>query len=103
MIYLGEARLTEEDHATGERVRSWDLGAFGGPTVFMGPVDQALPVGTTDRGGLRLDTFTGAVWRLEEGDPPPTLGKAGEVLSLWPLVLVVGAAWLLGTAARGRK
>lgn len=102
MKYLGDARLVESTHPDGARVRSWDLTTFGGPRVFMGPVTQELPVGTTDRGTLRLDTFTGSVWMLEEGDPPPTLGVPGMAIALWPFVLVMAGAWFLGSAARRR-
>jgi len=103
--YLGEARLVESDRTVGGktvRVRSWDLRTWGGPMVFMGPVEQQLPVGTTDRGNLRLDTFTGSVSMLEEGDPPPTLGKPGMAIALLPFLLVTGLAWVLGSAARRR-
>ncbi len=105
MKYLGEAKLVESDRTVGGktvRAQSWDLRPWGGPAVFMGPVEQQLPVGTTDRGTLRLDTFSGSVWRLEAGDPPPTLGVPGVALSLWPFLLVTGLAWMFGSAARRR-
>lgn len=100
MKSLGQAELVDRLHETGALVRYWDLTPFGGPMVFMGPVTQQLPVGTIDRGNLRLDTYTGAVWVLEAGDPKPTIGSPGAALSLLPFIAVVGVAWFLGRARR---
>lgn len=79
MIYLGLAKLVEATHPTGIRVKSWDLTPWGGPEVFLGAITQPMPpIGTTvDRGGLRLDTNRGRVWKLEEGDPGPRFGTPG--------------------------
>lgn len=105
MNYLGKAKLVESRHASGQRVKSWDLSQWGGPLVFMGPVGQALPGGTTDRGTLRLETATGRVFNLEAGDPPPSTGTVGYTqrpLNLLTLVGVVGASLLLGKMRRRR-
>lgn len=102
MRYLGQADLVESIHETGARVRSYDLSPWGGPPVFMGPVEQPLPTGTLDRGNLRLETLTGGVWLLQEGDPLPTIGAPGGALRLWPFLAIAGVAWFLGNAARRR-
>lgn len=93
MKLLGTAKLFEHRHETGALVRSYDLTPWGELPVFLGPIDQELPTGTTDRGNLRIELQTGKVFILEPGDPAPSQGKAGAVFPM--VALVVGGLVLL--------
>lgn len=98
MKLLGTAKLYEHRHETGALVRSYDLTAWGELPLFLGPVDQELPVGTTDRGNLRIELQTGKVFILEPGDPLPSLGKAGAVFPV--VAMVVGLLVVLSMFRR---
>lgn len=107
MIPLGQAKLIEHRHTTGALVKSWDLSPWGGPRVFLGPVTQPMPEpGTTvDRGTLRLDTGTGEVWKLEEGDPKPKIGLPGVASGALNagILGMAAAAGLLLAVLMGRR
>lgn len=77
MQLLGKAPLIEHTHETGRRVRSADLSPFGGPAVFLGPIEQKITTGSVDRGVLRLVLPSLDVFQLAPGDPPPTIGGKG--------------------------
>lgn len=101
---LGVAPLVESIHSSGKRVRSADLGPFGGPSVFLGPIEQRITTGTLDRGPLRLSLPSLQVFQLLPGDPAPTIGGTGFSLGAvkW-LPLVAGAAaffWLRNLKVR---
>lgn len=107
MEFLGVAKLTHGVHSSGMLTKSWDLTPWGGPMVFLGPLTQPLPTGTTDKGDLRIELNTGKVWRLVPGDAPPTVGPPGEVTQTplrgaWMLA-VAGGALLLAAATRRRR
>ena len=99
MKLLGTAKLYEHRHETGAPVRSYDLTPWGELPLFLGPIEQELPVGTTDRGNLRIELQTGKVFILEPGDPAPSLGKAGAV---FPMVALVAGGLVLLSLFRNR-
>lgn len=102
MKLLGTAKLYEHRHeSTGAGitlVRSYDLTPWGELPVFLGPIDQPLPTGTTDRGNLRIELQTGKVFILEPGDPAPSQGYAGAVFPM--VALAVGGLVLLSMFRR---
>lgn len=104
MKLLGVAPLVESVHESGKRVKSVDLGPFGGPSVFLGPVEQPIVTGTLDRGPLRLELPSRKVFQLASGDPPPTIGGRGFAsgpLKWLPLFAGVAAfLWLQNLKVR---
>ncbi len=104
MKLLGTAKLYDHIHETGAEVRSYDLNPYGvSAPLFMGPITQALPTGTRDVDGLRIELQTGKVYLLGEGLPfqPKRIGAMGS--ATLPIATVAIAAWILGTARKRRR
>jgi hypothetical protein len=104
---IGTAVLIPVAHSSGVASKAWDLKPFGGPEVFMGSEKMPLPATDTfvDRGPLRLNAKNGDVFRLEAGDPPPTVGPSGKLgaFNLRTALIVGGVAYLLAGGAFLRR
>ena len=107
MQLLGKAQLVQTRHESGLTAKSLDLTPFGGPMIFLGLANSPLPVGTMDRGPLRVSFPALDVFQLAPGDPPPTIGGTGAAmgkLAKWlPIAGAVAAFFWFAGGMKNRR